>query len=69
MEKYESGEYTETVMESIRVLRDQSKQKELILKSPLFFFSRLVMPSFAERIKIAIDTLRMKLTYDDGKVN
>ena len=26
------------------------------------------MPSFAERIKIAIDTLRMKSTHDDGKV-
>ncbi|CAF3639775.1 unnamed protein product, partial [Rotaria sp. Silwood2] len=25
------------------------------------------MPSFAERIKMAIDTLRMKSTYDDGK--
>jgi hypothetical protein len=27
------------------------------------------LPSFAERIKIAIDTLRMRSTYDDGKVN
>ena len=27
------------------------------------------MPNFAERIKIAVDTLRMKSTYDDGKVN
>lgn len=27
MEKYESGEYTEGVMESIRVLRDQSNEK------------------------------------------
>ena len=27
MEKYEPGEYTESVMESIRVLRDQSKTK------------------------------------------
>jgi len=27
------------------------------------------MPSFAERIKIAIDTLRMKSNHDDGKVN
>jgi catenin alpha len=27
MEKYEPGEYTEGVMESIRVLRDQSKKK------------------------------------------
>jgi hypothetical protein len=26
------------------------------------------MPSFAERIKIAIDTLRMKSGHDDGKV-
>jgi hypothetical protein len=25
MEKYETGEYTETVLESVRVLRDQSK--------------------------------------------
>ncbi len=25
MEKYESGEYTETVLESVRVLRDQSR--------------------------------------------
>ncbi|CAF0748466.1 unnamed protein product [Rotaria sordida] len=49
MEKYEPGEYTDSVMESVRVLRDQ------------------IMPSFAERIKIAIDTLRMKSIYDDGK--
>ncbi|CAF2495810.1 unnamed protein product [Rotaria sp. Silwood2] len=49
MEKYEPGEYTDSVMESVRVLRDQ------------------IMPSFAERIKMAIDTLRMKSTYDDGK--
>ena len=27
MEKYEQGEYTENVMESIRILRDQSKIK------------------------------------------
>ena len=27
------------------------------------------MPSFAERIKIAIDSLRMKSAYDDGKVS
>ena len=27
MEKYEQGEYTENVMESIRILRDQSKFK------------------------------------------
>ncbi|CAF4351440.1 unnamed protein product, partial [Adineta steineri] len=40
MDKYEPGEYTEAVMESVRVLRDQ------------------IVPSFAERIKIAIDILR-----------
>lgn len=28
----------------------------------------LVVPSFAERIKLAIDTLRTKAHYDDGKV-
>ncbi|CAF0842542.1 unnamed protein product [Adineta ricciae] len=49
MDKYEPGEYTETVLESVRVLRDQ------------------IMPSFAERIKISIDTLRMKSTQDDRK--
>ncbi|CAF1228964.1 unnamed protein product [Adineta steineri] len=49
MEKYEPGEYTEGVMESIRVLRDQ------------------IMPCFVERIKIAIDTLRMRSGCDDGK--
>ncbi|CAF3798953.1 unnamed protein product [Rotaria magnacalcarata] len=49
MEKYEPGEYTDGVIESVRVLRDQ------------------IIPSFAERIKIAIDTLRMKSAYDDGK--
>ena len=27
MDKYEPGEYTETVLESVRVLRDQSKDK------------------------------------------
>lgn len=27
MEKYEAGEYTESVMEAIRVLRDQSKYR------------------------------------------
>ena len=27
MEKYEPGEYTDTVMESVRVLRDQSKHQ------------------------------------------
>ncbi|CAF3556131.1 unnamed protein product [Adineta steineri] len=49
MEKYEPGEYTEGVMESIRVLRDQ------------------IMPCFVERIKIAIDTLRMRSGCEDGK--
>ncbi|CAF0830740.1 unnamed protein product [Adineta steineri] len=49
MDKYEPGEYTEAVMESVRVLRDQ------------------IVPSFAERIKIAIDILRMKSAPDDRK--
>lgn len=35
MEKYEPGEYTEGVLESVRVLRDQSKQQQK--KKRLFF--------------------------------
>lgn len=31
MEKYEPGEYTEGVLESVRVLRDQSKNEEVFL--------------------------------------
>ncbi|CAF1434241.1 unnamed protein product [Adineta ricciae] len=49
MEKYEPGEYTEGVMESVRVLRDQ------------------ITPSFADRVKMAIDTLCSKSGHDDGK--
>ncbi|CAF1435634.1 unnamed protein product, partial [Adineta ricciae] len=49
MEKYEPGEYTEGVMESIRVLRDQ------------------ITPSFADRVKMAIDTLCSRSGHDDGK--
>lgn len=68
MEKYEPGEYTENVLESVRVLRDQSQWT--MCENKRFIESiDLVIPSFAERIKIAIETLRMKSAYDDGKVN
>ena len=41
MEKYESGEYTESVMESIRVLRDQGKYQDehLYLQKTVNFLS------------------------------
>jgi hypothetical protein len=40
MEKYESGEYTEAVMESIRVLREQSNDNFLLLnQTRIFVFS------------------------------
>jgi len=68
MEKYESGEYTHGVLESVRVLRDQSKTNKQT-KQSLFNFSSSVLPNFAERIRIAVDTLRMRPSNEDGKVN
>lgn len=41
-------------------------------KQSLFNFSsssRSVLPNFAERIRIAVDTLRMRPSNEDGKVN
>jgi hypothetical protein len=72
MEKYEPGEYTEGVMESVRVLRDQSQC--CLFNSDCILFNRcksrlIVIPNFAERIRVAIDALRTKSGYDDGKVN
>jgi len=67
MEKYETGEYTETVLESVRVLHDQSK-------SIIFSFYQveklwnLVVPNFVEKIKTTIDFLQMKSGQDDRKV-
>ncbi len=39
MDKYESGEYTQTVLESVRVLRDQSKENFIIFKLVVEFSS------------------------------
>lgn len=68
MEKYEPGEYTEGVLESVRVLRDQSKNTSGVSLLFIPFSSSPVLPSFAERIKIAVDTLRTRSAHDDGKV-
>jgi hypothetical protein len=69
MEKYEPGQYTEGVMQSVRVLRDQSNNSFFLFNKFIKTKSLLVIPSFAERIKTAIDTLRLKSSHDDGKVN
>ena len=66
MEKYESGEYTEGVLETVRVLRDQSNKTS---NYPMYINPFLVLPSFAERIKMAVDALRMKSGHDDGRVS
>ena len=68
MEKYEPGEYTDGVLESVRVLRDQSTSVNRTFLEANANGFLLVMPNFAERIKIAIDTLRTRLGHDDSKV-
>ncbi len=66
MEKYESGEYTETVLESVRILRDQSRLDYFHLKrKPVL---HLVVPNFVEKIKLIINILQMKSPQDDQKV-
>ena len=45
------------------------KQTNKQTKQSLFNFSSSVLPNFAERIRIAVDTLRMRPSNEDGKVN
>lgn len=67
MEKYEPGEYTEGVLETVRVLRDQSNP--ILHRIPIYLNPSLVLPSFAERINMAVDALRMRSGQDDGRVS